>query len=559
MSFAKRPGATRFRFYHPILAFTTLSALFSATPMTLAQSVTEVAPVVVSATRSERSEVSIPAAIQIITRDQFVNSGARNVAELLRGRGGVQVFELFGDGSRPTIGMRGFGETAHGNTLIMVDGRRLNNTDIAPPDIAAIALKDVERIEIIQGSAGVLFGDQAVGGVVNIITRRARGLVAEAGVSAGSYDRRGADVSLSHRLDNGWSYRVSGEKSKSDNYRRNNERSYRNFLARLGYEHSSGRVFAELQQVDEELDVPGALFRAEVAADRRQAVPGFEQDYVDTDTLSGRLGLQQALSDNLSLEMELANRKSDVDFLQSFRGFPAGPTVNTQERRVTELTPRLVGAWETDNGEVLATAGIDLTHTDYELQSIIGAQTNKQRTSGFYLQTVWPVVPRWSVTLGARYAKVDNDLRDDFTFPAGVDIDDSEFLTEFGVSFRPNDQWRLFARRDENLRFAKVDEYTDPVPGTILRTQTGVSWEFGAEWSKGAHSARVLAWRLDLDDEISTVPGVGAFGLPANTNLDSTRRNGLTVGSRSLHVIRCALVPNISRFAVCPSSLNSQR
>ena len=534
MTFTARPSASRLRFHHPILAFAALSTLLSATSMTLAQSVTEVAPVVVSATRSERSEVSIPAAIQIITREEFVNSGARNVAELLRGRGGVQVFDLFGDGSRPTIGMRGFGETAHGNTLIMVDGRRLNNTDIAPPDIAAISLKDIERIEIIQGSAGVLFGDQAVGGVVNIITRRARGLVAEAGVSAGSYGRRGADVSLSHRLDNGWSYRVSGEKQESDNYRRNNERSYSNVLAQLGYEYSSGRVFAELQRVNEDLEVPGALFRDEVVADRRQVVPGFEQDYVNTDTHSERIGLQQALGDNLSLEMELANRDSDVAFMQSFRGSPAGArpsTPRTAPSHRTDATPgrRLGHRQRRDPGSPPESMW---TRTDYELQQH-HRRANQQaaRQAASTCKPCGRSLPRWSVTLGARYATVDNDLRDDFTFPAGIDIDDSEFLTEVGVSFRPNDQWRLFARRDENLRFAKVDEYTDPVPGAILRTQTGVSWEIGAEWSNGAHSARVLAWRLDLHDEVSTVPGVGAFGLPANTNLDPTRRNGLIVGA----------------------------
>jgi iron complex outermembrane receptor protein len=508
-----------------------LLALLSGATTAFAQSVTDVAPVVVSATRSERSEVSIPAAIQIIGREEIVASGARNVAELLRGRGGVQVADLFGDGSRPTIAMRGFGETAHSNTLVLVDGRRLNNTDIAPPDIAAISIKDIERIEIVEGSAGVLFGDQAVGGVVNIITRRARGLVAEGAVSAGSYGRRGAEVSLSHRLDNGLSYRLSGEKNKSDNYRRNNRRTYNNVLARVGYEHASGSVFAEFQQINENLEVPGALLRTELEGDRRQVVPGFENDYVNTNTVSERVGLQQAFGDNLSLEVELANRESDVAFLQSFRGFAVGTRINTQERHVTEFTPRLVGAWDTHAGEVLLSTGFDLTHTDYELQSIIGAQTNVQRVAGYYLQTVLPVVPRWSVTLGARYATLDNDLRDDFTFPASVDIDDSEFLTEFGIAFRPDKHSRLFARRDENLRFAKVDEYTDPVPGVILKTQTGVSWEFGAEWSSGAHTARMLAYRLELDDEISTVPGVGAFGLPANTNLDPTRRDGIVIGA----------------------------
>ncbi len=95
------------------------------------------------------------------------------------------------------------------------------------------------------------------------------------------------------------------------------------------------------------------------------------------------------------------------------------------------------------------------------------------------------------------------------------------------MSFRPSAQWRLFARRDESVRFAKVDEFLDPVPGTILKTQTGVSYELGVEWFGARHDARLVVYRLDLDNEIAAVPGVGPFGLPANTNLEPTRRDGI--------------------------------
>ncbi|MFA7592969.1 MAG: TonB-dependent receptor plug domain-containing protein, partial [Thiohalobacteraceae bacterium] len=136
-------------------------------------------PVVVSATRSLQSSVPTPAAISIIDRTEIEASGALQITEVLRGRGGVQLSDPYGDGSRAVIGMRGFGENAAANTLILVDGRRLNNSDLAAPDLNSIALKDVERIEIIHGSAGVLFGDQAVGGVINIITRVPRTFSAE--------------------------------------------------------------------------------------------------------------------------------------------------------------------------------------------------------------------------------------------------------------------------------------------------------------------------------------------------------------------------------------------
>ena len=173
--------------------------------------------------------------------------------------------------------MRGFGETANANTLIMVDGRRLNNMDIGVPDLNSISLKDVKRVEIIQGSAGTLFGVQVVGGVINIITDTPGDFSAFAEAGYGSYESYNARAGVSHRLDNGFSYRFTLDKKETDNYRDNNALNYENVAGRLGYEHTSGEVFFDFQHVDEDLDTPAALFAAEVAADRRQVTVDFTE------------------------------------------------------------------------------------------------------------------------------------------------------------------------------------------------------------------------------------------------------------------------------------------
>ncbi|MFA7388475.1 MAG: TonB-dependent receptor, partial [Thiohalobacteraceae bacterium] len=114
-----------------------------------------------------------------------------------------------------------------------------------------------------------------------------------------------------------------------------------------------------------------------------------------------------------------------------------------------------------------------------------------------------------------------------FSFPAGTRIDDSEFVTSAGLSFAASADWRLFARRDEILRFPKVDEYTNTdATITVLETQTGESYELGAEWRRGGHDARAVVYRLDLDNEIDYDPSA-SFGFGGNTNLDPTRRTGL--------------------------------
>ena len=515
--------------------------LFCSAPWVLAEESETIPDVVVSATRSEQSSVTIPASITIISREQIERSGARHIADVLRGQGTIQISDPFGDGSRTSVGMRGFGETANANILILVDGRRLNNIDIGVPDLNSVSLKDVERIEIIQGSAGTLFGDQAVSGVINIITAQPRGLQAFAEYGAGSYNGYGFKAGISQLTDSGFSYRLSAESKETDNYRDNNDLNYKNLAARFGYQHSYGSVFFDGQYVDEKLNTPAALFADEVAADRRQVTSDFINDFSNTETTVMRIGGEQVLNDNWSFQAELTNRESETDFVLSFRGFPDTRS-NIQNRHLVSFNPRLIGAYPTPNGDMLFTFGYDREWADYKINSVVGRQANQQDSRGSYGQAVFPIFPRTTLTLGARYASVRNDLVDGFTFPAGIEIDDRLLVREVGIAFKPTQQWRVFIRRDENVRFAKVDEFTNPPPGVILKTQTGESYEGGIEWHQGDHSAKAVFYRLDLDNEIAFAPGQGAFGAGANINLEATRRDGMIIEAvwQALENIRLA-------------------
>lgn len=494
--------------------------------------------VLVSAMRAEQSELTTPASITIVTREEIESRGARNVAEAVRGTGAVQVRDLFGDGSNAVIDMRGFGPTAGSNTLVLVDGRILNNsTDVAAPDLNAISIKDVERIEVVQGSAGTLFGNQAVGGVVNIITRSPDAIRAEAETAAGSYRGRALSGSFADRLVGGLKYRVAGKARSSDNYRDNNSVDYWNASGRLEYAHVNGRVFGEYQYVSDEIELPGSLFEEEVEEDRRQSAEVFREDFSDTKTHIGRLGLRQALSDHWLLEGEYTYRNADRDFRTSFRALGQQPAA-TQDREVQTLNPRAVGIFPLAHGDLEITTGADLVSTDYRLESSIGLQKVDQATSSYYIQAVAPLAPRWAFTVGARHARVDNDITESFTAPQGLSLDDDLNVGTAGVAFSPTASWRFFVRVDGNYRFAKVDEHTNIVFGAPvgINNQTGVSYELGLEYAIPRARLKLVGYRLDLDNEISF--DSSAF---SNTNLDSTRRLGALVEgsiqlSRSLRV-----------------------
>ena len=194
-------------FFHSIILGSITTASISIPVQSLAE---QLPTVIVSAARTEQSTVTIPAAINIITQDDIEASGASNVSEVLRNQGGIYLTDLYGTGTHSKVAMRGFSsESAASNTLVIVDGRRLNNIDLSAPDLNSISIKDIERIEIIQGSAGTLYGDQAVGGVINIITKSPEKASREIELSAGSYHRRRVTAKIEDKLSEKVSYRLS--------------------------------------------------------------------------------------------------------------------------------------------------------------------------------------------------------------------------------------------------------------------------------------------------------------------------------------------------------------
>jgi iron complex outermembrane receptor protein len=511
-----------------------LSVLILHAPVMQADELLEIK--ITSGIRSEQPEVNTPNQITVIRQQDIVASGATTLTDVLRGRAGLQITDLRGDGSSTTISLRGFAQTANANVLVLVDGRRLNHSDTRNPDISHISLNDVEQIEITQGSAGVLYGNQAVGGVVNIITRKPDAQQVKLASDIGSYDRRSAGFNISERLDNGFSYRVAAEALRSDGYRDHSSREFRNLNGFLSYSYDTGEVFADLQYVEEDLELPGALVQAEYDADRRQSNAGFVNDFSDSTVNVFRLGVKQTLTPHWTIEGEVTHRDTDEKLTQSFQNNPSPPGGETSRDQLS-FNPRLIGSFQTRQGDVLVTLGLDAEETDFDLFvpfsffGVPGAvdRSNDQQTRAVYAQALIPLANQVSLTLGGRHASVDNQMVDAINFPAGIDVDDDVFVKTLGVNYRPDSAWRFYARVDENFRFAKIDEITLASAGTILDTQTGLSFDVGMQWSGQDRFFNLGLYRLELEDEIYFDPSVGIFG--ANTNLDDTLRYGFVASA----------------------------
>jgi iron complex outermembrane receptor protein len=128
--------------------------------------------VIVTAPRFPQHVRELPASVTVISEEDIARSGARTLPELLSHEVGLTMKDFYGNNAAVTaVDLRGFGVTGLQNTLILLDGRRLNDFDLSGVQWSAVPVASVERIEILRGAGAVLYGDAASAGVVNIVTR----------------------------------------------------------------------------------------------------------------------------------------------------------------------------------------------------------------------------------------------------------------------------------------------------------------------------------------------------------------------------------------------------
>jgi vitamin B12 transporter len=151
---------------------------------------------IVTATRTEipLSDATVP--VTVITRDDIELSLANDLADLLRFQAGVDLGRNGGPGQATSLFLRG---TESNHTLVLVDGVRINPGTVGGAPIQNIAPELIERIEVVKGARSALFGTDAIGGVINIITRRPDHPYVETGVGAGSNATRSAFFSAGDR------------------------------------------------------------------------------------------------------------------------------------------------------------------------------------------------------------------------------------------------------------------------------------------------------------------------------------------------------------------------
>jgi iron complex outermembrane recepter protein len=491
--------------------------------------------VVVTAQRFPERRLDAPVGMTVITAEDIARDTARTVPEVLSHLGGLQVRNSQGSPDLQ-IDLRGMGITGDQNTLIMLDGVRLNEAELTPAKLSSIPLQSVERIEILRGSGTVLYGDNAVGGTINIITRGPKpGRRSDVLVGAGSYGTYDARASTNVATERS-GITASAEHLESDNYRANN-RLRQDTMAgdlRLGGEGTT--VGLKFGADTQRLQLPGARTEAQLESDRRGATT--PNDWSAREGAFTILSLGRSLG-NAEVVADIGYREREsTSFSAPTPTFPFVTYQDTNTRNLT-FSPRVRAPFRAGGVDNAIVAGFDWSDGDFDRRFAgsvegLGAPTfgtsGSQQSAGTYVQYSGRFAAGTKLTAGAREQRV-TDRQTPLGFPAPEQrVVHTLDAGEIGAEQPLFESLRLFGKYGKSFRIANIDENGFTSTGEPLKPQTAHNKEAGVEYRQGEARLRASAYRIDLENEIHFVP----FGVPnpfggtgANINLPPTRRQGV--------------------------------
>ena len=225
--------------------------------VTSAQARLDLGEVVVTATRTERLSSEVPVSVSVITSQEIEESNARNVGELLSEVPGIDYNPYGSLGAQAALLIRG---SEADEVLVLLDGRPLNNPRSGLVNFSNLLLEDVERVEVLRGPASSLYGANALGGVVNIITKSApQELTLDLATSYGTYNTRVYRFSQGKKVSEKVSYVLSGSLNSSDGHRNNSDYEAKNLSGKLEYNLSEdSKIILSANYYKGEVGVPGS-------------------------------------------------------------------------------------------------------------------------------------------------------------------------------------------------------------------------------------------------------------------------------------------------------------
>jgi iron complex outermembrane receptor protein len=510
--------------------------------------------VVVTATRDREEVRQVPANVSVITARQIEQSGAATVVEVLEKLESIQFRSYSGNASQALIDMRGFGgDNPFGKTLVMLDGRRLNRPDMSSINWMQIPVNTIERIEVVRGASSVLYGDAAIGGVVNIITKKGEGPPKfNASVMAGSDGLHNERVGVSG-AENKWNYALTGENKFSFGYR---ERS--KFLSQgggfdVGYNASDWfglSLGASFNKTDYQM--PGALTKAQMEQNRRQYQPATPANFASAAPDDD--GSDKYTNVNLGIRSNFGSwGQMDVNFLYGRKdlqtNMPSWAFTPFSDTGMDTygITPKYILAKEILGFRNKLIVGVDYYREPYKKEFFSSRErTTKtawadltRESAGYYIRDEFSLLKNLILSAGYRSEQASiKGSHVDIVTPAnnftGQEKTYHAEAYEAGLTWLVGKKSKIFAKYATVYRIPFLDEVAsfNGFGGasfiTSLEREKGASMEAGTEFHPMENlKIGATLFRIDMKDEIQYVYTTPWTGF--NQNVGKSRHDGAEI------------------------------
>ncbi|MGE4456408.1 MAG: TonB-dependent receptor plug domain-containing protein [Arcobacteraceae bacterium] len=511
--------------------------------------------IMVTATKTERKVSDVPASVEVITQETIKKTSANTVNELLQNISGLDVRSNSGiisnSGAAGTnkVLMRGFGGSASGRVLVMVDGVVMNDAMSQNVEWNKIAIGDVERIEIVKGANSALYGSSAMGGVINIITKKPKEQKTDIDLTYGSMNTKIISLSTTGKV-NQLGYYLSGTRTTSDGYIKELPNNIKTTTSKTGIKRDN--LVAKLTyDIDNVTDMYLNISKFDNLQTGEKNIPGYDA-FHQKDT-SIKTGYKTQINNNIDLLFNIYNVDED-------RSYDSTSTTAVTSTTTTDLK-RLGGGIQAtiplfNDAHYLAT-GIDVRYDELDNKSNyttgkVIQNLGKQNYLALFLQDEIFLGEKTVINIGGRYDKYNNyDGRqyDSSLTPTTTNYDSktfSAFSPKIGAVYNVSDDLSVRGSVGKAFRVPTLYElystfvgskiwYSNPnlEPEKVISYEAGLDYKLyeKAKWSVTAYQSDAKdfiysATRLDGNYDKVNVGEVSIKGiemelfLPINDTLD---------------------------------------
>ena len=442
---------------------------------------------VVSSPRIELELFESSKTVQVVSKEEIINSPANNVAELLQQVAGIDIRRRGTSGMQADLYIRGGG---FDQTLLLIDGIKVEDPQTGHHTMnMALPIEVIERIEIIKGSASRIYGQNAFTGAINIITSKVAEDMVSIKLEAGSYEQQNASVTISKKIqDQSVLFHYSNNSSEGHKY--NTDYKNENYFLKNSFQ-IKGQLIDMISSFNERKFGANGFYASPEAIDQYE------------ETQASLLGLStKIVKENLIIKPKLYWKRNQ-DMYVYLRHNPA---VYRNLHISNKVGFEVNGSYKSE----LGSTGFGLDVSSVKLSSNNLGNRNRTMVNLFLEQQVKFADEKIDLTPGVAFSYFSdvstnmnyqsNFFRNFFAYP-GLDI-----------GYQINDDIKLYSNIGYTYR---VPTYTDlyyTSPTTIgndnLNPEKALTQEFGARFDKDGLNINFVVFNRDASDVIDYVKNI---------------------------------------------------